>query len=1124
MPATASYAQRAASEPAIDNVQIYSRGGTATQRQAQRQITTLELNNVTVADALRAIAKQADMYLFSNWTETPLTKRVSVKFDKTPLHKALETLMAGTGASAQIASSGEGIIIVRNGEKPTAQDSVGILIGRIVDSVSGKGLPGATVTIVGIKISTVTSDKGSFTIRNVPVGEHTVVVKILGYRTVSQHVSIVASKPANIQLRLASTPTELSGVVTTATGEQRRIEVGNDITVIRVDSVMRNMPVSSFTDLLATRVPGLYAAPTSGAPGAPTKIRIRGVKSLNGSNDPIVIVDGVQVYAVQRGTDGEVGSSDRSVNLVANSSFVPSPLDQIDPNSIETVEVLKGPSAVALYGSDAANGVIVVTTKRGQAGPTRWDMSASWDSQTIPGTWPTNYWAWGHFFYDETGAMHCTQPNRKPSGCIADSLVTYQILNDPATTVFGRGLAQTYRAGVSGGTSVVTYALNGSVRSVLGLVKLPDADIRLLQNEGKIIPDWQRRPQSDEQQSGSAKVVVKPNVSTTVSFTTILDRRFTATTPLDQAISKAISFDLKADVLGIDGQPLPRGSGLLPSIPDFQKRITTRSLHSTNALDLLMHLPRSVTGQVTAGVDITNRTDVASFGKGECYAITTDCTNDGLYNTGVGSSLQTNAKVRLSMPTNFGRFASLQTSVGGDLLRVTTNDVIRTAIGLPVGATSGNGGAIIGGRELSGDRITAGVYVGTTVGIANRYYIPFEIRKDAGSALGSKSSPTFPRLSLSYIVSDQPGFHQVPGLSILSTLRIRGAYGQAGKQPAVGAALRTYLQESTVLDGISTTIVRLAGFGNSLLKPERSREYEGGFDADLFDTRVNLGVTWTRASTIDLLVAEQLPTSVGGGGSQQINLGDVRNTGFEASIGATILQLPSVVWRSDVNLTVQRNELVRLGANAQSVAGGGGGVGMTSVGVHRVGYPLYSAFANPIIGYADRNHDGRITSDEILLGDSAVFVGAPYPKFTSNFQESMTLLGRITVGATFQYQDGLTQQRPGLPLINRRAYNDPNASLNEQAYLLNGAGSSGMQTVSTLRFSALSIGVMLPQHLTRSVLRSRTVNVALQGQNLGLWTNYRGKDPNVSSSLSEGPRDGGALPTPRSWGLTVRIN
>ena len=285
--------------------------------------------------------------------------------------------------------------------------------------------------------------------------------------------------------------TILSGVVTTATGVQRKMEVGSDITTLNVDSVRQVAPISSVTDLLATRVPGLTIVHSSGTPGDPARLRLRGAGSVQLNNDPIVIVDGIRVYASQ--------SDQRNANLapskagggVLNSGQynAPSPLDQIDPSSIETIEVLKGPSASAIYGSDAASGVIVITTKKGQAGPARWSLDVADGVTWLPGQWPTNYYRFGYDDYG-TGPL-CPWYDFR---CKVDSLVPFQALNDSRYTVFSHGNEQQATLTVSGGVPTLTYNVTGSTQATLGNLKLPASEVQRYDSLYGLIPHALVRP------------------------------------------------------------------------------------------------------------------------------------------------------------------------------------------------------------------------------------------------------------------------------------------------------------------------------------------------------------------------------------------------------------------------------------------------------------------------------------------------------------------------------------------------------------------------------------------------------------------------------------------------------
>ena len=301
---------------------------------------------------------------------------------------AIAVVLKGTGLVAKLASDRETLVIRAQSNSVAARQArpdSGIVTGRVTDSTTGTGLSGATVRITGTKLSAVTSDSGRFTLNAVPSGKQVLSVRLFGYHPVERTVTVGDSIRAVVHISMVPAATILSGVVTTATGEQRRIEVGNDITSINVDSVRQVAPTMSVTDLLEARVPGLTVVHSSGVPGDPSRLRLRGVSSPTLSNDPIVIVDGVRVYSSQSDPRNNNLAPFQSGGAGVGGYAAPSPLDQIDPASIDKIEVFKGPSASALYGSDAANGVIVITTKHGRAGPVHWDLSLGQGVNWLPG-------------------------------------------------------------------------------------------------------------------------------------------------------------------------------------------------------------------------------------------------------------------------------------------------------------------------------------------------------------------------------------------------------------------------------------------------------------------------------------------------------------------------------------------------------------------------------------------------------------------------------------------------------------------------------------------------------------------------------------------------------------------
>jgi TonB-dependent SusC/RagA subfamily outer membrane receptor len=412
-----------------------------------RQVT-LDARDSSVAYIVSALVHQSHLKLYFDDTDPSFARRITAHVDKVNVMDALATVLRGTGLEAKLLSDGETVVVrKRTGTASADQGRArwGTIVGHVTDSTSGAGLGGATVRVAGTKLSTISSDSGHFTLKDVPIGDQVLSIKLFGYRPVERTVTVVDSASATVKIVMVPVPTVLSGVVTTATGLVRKVEVGNDITTLNVDSIRQVAPITSVTDLLETRVPGLTVLHTDGVPGDPSRLRLRGAGSVQLNNDPIVIIDGIRVYSSQ--------SDPRNENLTPKVAFngsvaAPSPLDQIDPASIETIEVFKGPSATAIYGSDAAAGVIVITTKHGHAGPTHWDLALGNGVNWLPGSWPVNYFKFGYVSDGLLGSnVFCAwnEPN-----CTLDSLVAFQALNEPQYSVFAHGSQQQATLTVSG--------------------------------------------------------------------------------------------------------------------------------------------------------------------------------------------------------------------------------------------------------------------------------------------------------------------------------------------------------------------------------------------------------------------------------------------------------------------------------------------------------------------------------------------------------------------------------------------------------------------------------------------------------------------------------------------------
>ncbi len=478
--------------------------------------------------------------------------------------------------------------------------------------------------------------------------------------------------------------------------------------------------------------------------------------------------------------------------------------------------------------------------------------------------------------------------------------------------------------------------------------------------------------------------------------------------------------------------------------------------------------------------------------------------------------------LRASSMLPLGRGFRLQVATGVNYSGSSVEDLSGDIYGLAEGSESpGPGSDIASLFRSSVDGATFGWYIEPSIN-HRRFWLSTGLRLDGGNTFGTRLSlPSFPKLSLSYLLSDEPFF---PFKEQIPVLRVRLAYGQAGRQPGPTDRLRLYgATTPTFVDGQTVEGVELKKLGNTKLEPERSTEIEGGFDADVFDDRLTLSVTGFQKTTRDAMLDVPLAPSVYGSASVLKNIGVIRNTGLEASIGAQPLRTDRLTWGFQLAVSQQRNEVIELGTGVEPFyvqsTGSSGGVRVAP------GYPLFGRWTKPILGYADADEDGVLETSEVLLGDTAVFVGGTLPDYTANLSTTVSLLrGAVSVSAGFLYEDGMTQRNEVAQQLSlfSRGWNDPTASIEEQAATVNAKTEyNWIQTVNTLRFNTLSVTYNVPSRMAQRV-GARALSLSLQGTNLALHTNYRGLDPNVNAhATGNGVTDTGVLPRPRTWQLRV---
>ena len=252
---------------------------------------------------------------------------------------------------------------------PVAAQATGTLVGTVRDAASQRPLEAVQVYLGGTGIGALTNAAGRFLLLNVPAGEATLIAEIVGYRSGTATVTVGAGQSVVQDFGLQQTAITLDEVVVTGAGiatEKRKL--GNTIATLDAAS-LENAPIADFSQMIAGREPGVVALPSSGSTGEGAAIRIRGSSSLSQLNEPIIYVDGIRV--------------DRSAVSLSGTGN-PSRLDDIPPESIDRVEILKGAAAATLYGTEASNGVIQIFTKRGRAGAPQFTAQADWTGIRVP--------------------------------------------------------------------------------------------------------------------------------------------------------------------------------------------------------------------------------------------------------------------------------------------------------------------------------------------------------------------------------------------------------------------------------------------------------------------------------------------------------------------------------------------------------------------------------------------------------------------------------------------------------------------------------------------------------------------------------------------------------------------
>ena len=1034
----------------------------------------------------------------------------------------------------------------------------GTIKGRITAVESGRPLAGAHVVLLGSTTVATTGDDGSFTMKAVAPGAWQVQALHVGYEAQKKSVTVPKGDSVRVDFALATAVVQLQEVVTTATGQQRRTELGNAISTLDIAKKVEETPNNNLASLLIAKSPGVTILPGTELGGAPT-VRIRGVSSISLTNAPIWYVDGVRYSS-----NGLTSGTDVGFSL----------LNTLNPDEIEDIEIVKGPSAATLYGTNAANGVVLITTKKGHAGTTRWNFSA--EDRTIDDRVPYQdmYANFGHDVV--TGAVTRCQlatmitpqnPANQAAGvtCQSDSLTHYNWMKDPQNTFVHLGRGSLFGGNVNGGNDVVRFFASADVDNEIGPIQMPGYEVQRFDAAHVGVRDEWFHPEAQQRSSfrGNLNAALSPtfDLNLNTGFQK-LDNRIPPESDLIIAL-----YYVGMQNYGYKGCP----GGVAPCGLDKDPNQS----NGTPLHDALQWAPGDIM-QVTQNSDVQRFTGSANGNwrpfpwmrndgtvgldlsavdyfqlcrLNECPPQTSTArlgrVTDNQY-----KFRNFSAKISSTSTWNFRPWLNFQTSVGSDYTNIETDSAKTNGTLLPAGASSVGAASV---RNASNTQPTAvktlGLYVQEQAGFNDRLFLTAAVRTDQNSAFGTNFQQVYyPKASVSWIMSDESFF---PRIRWLEQFRVRSAYGASGVQPGALAALALYTPANVSIENKSAQANDTPGLtanqiANPDLKPETSTELEAGFDSDWLQRRLHFEYTFWSKKTKDALIQVLLsPSSTAPQLNPLRNIGSTEGWGHEVQLNAQLIQRRRFGWDVVVTGSHFSNKIVNLGidpttdsSRVLNVASGGTGGEV----LEKVGYPINSQWFHPYT-YKDANGDGILQVNEVHVDPSYQFFGYRVPRDIFSVQNGFDLFGgALRLTGMFDYKggasilDGANNFQCNTGPYACRDTQDPTVSLDRQAAAIAkrfGTTISGTSYKSSLgyfrnnqfwKFRELSAVWQLPNVALSRIRAQQGSSLVFTARNLYTWSSWTGIDPEANYGLTQSESQSEFQTTGLPTYFTVRFN
>ncbi len=955
------------------------------------------------------------------------------------------------------------------------------ITGRVVGADDGLPLPGVSVRVKGGAAGTSTNVDGNFSL-SVPSDSKVLTFTYIGYLT----QSITIGSAGSVNVRLVSDSQQMAEVVVTGYGVAQKRDLGS-ASVRVTGKQIENLPIQSFDRALQGRAAGVQVTSQSGQPGGAINVRVRGVGSINAGNDPLYIVDGIQLKTGS--TSGQA-----STNTLAS----------INPNDIENIEVLKDAASASIYGAAAANGVVLITTKKGKIGATVTNFSAQQGvMQNIAR-------------YDVSNAQQYAQlmvPAAVNAGVALSSAEAFfgnpANASAPSTNWFDAivrdGKSRIYDLSFSGGDAKTSFFVSGSYT---------DQDAQAIQaffKRGTVRANLGHKVND--------KLSINSNISMTASrvFGSISDGAF-VNSPF------YYPFTLRPDVPiyqpdGTYTQGAALKAGFAYNIVQgaYDEVRVGNALQSVSNFSATYKVTPSLSITGFAGIDFVDTRDDNQ----RPATIPAFAGNGGTSSVVNTRNLDFNSNVTANWNKSFGSH-NWGALLGGELKEQNVESASATGSGFPnpFFRSLQNGTPLTIAGFFTGYK-KAGLFSKLNYDYKEKYYLSGTLRYDGSSRFGlEKQYGLFGGVTGTWRIS---GEDFLADNKTISDLKLRASYGVVGNDQISDFASRALFGAGGAYLGANG--IRPSQLGNANLSWETAATTNVGLDYGLFSNRITGSIDVYRRVNSDLLLSRPL-VSDSGFGSISENIGKVQNEGIEFGLNTINLDTKSgFKWSSDFNISFQRNKVLEL-IGGQDRIGTSYFVGKPIDIIYTYGW----AGVNPADGrpmWYDVN--GHYTYNLVAATDQKI-QGTRYPKFFGGFNNTVSYKN-LSLDFLFQYQYGNKSFVSIFQTIWNSGYSDDNQiasqlteqwlapgqitavprALRQTPHLNNSGGlSNAITTGSTrylydssyIRLKNITLSYNLPASIASKV-KLRNIRVFATGINVLTFTKYPGLDPEVPIGLNE---------------------